>query len=191
MTVRRRPRRICSNFLGVKVAKSEKENVELVGNSLLRRITVRDVVGKAYMGDLASHLAKASGKKLGLMRVIGVANRAKPGSTDKGDYVRFIGRFKATSLITGEIYQSSQCILPNFIGEQIHAAMTAGGAAGLAGLEAQAESQFAFDIGAHFEESSVTKYVYTVASLIPPSQTDALAMLEASIKVPQLALKAA
>ena len=191
MTERRRPRRICSNFLGVKVAKSEKQNVELVGNALLRRITVRDVVGKAYMSELAQHLSKAPGKKMGLMRVIGVANRAKPGSTDKGDYVRFIGRFKATNLLTGEIFQSSQCILPNFIGEQIHAAMTAGGAAGLAGLEAQVESQFAFDIGASHEPSSVTGYMYTVASLIPPSQTDALAMLEASIKVPQLALKAA
>ncbi len=174
------------------MAKQEKQDgAELVGNSLLRRITVRDVVGKVFMGELASHLNRAPGKKLGLMRVIGVANRAKPGSTDKGEYVRFIGRFKATNLVTGEMYQSSQCILPNFIGEQIHAAMTAGGAAGLAGLEAQSESQFAFDIGAHYEESSVTKYVYTVASLIPPSQTDALALLEASIKLPQLALKAA
>ena len=170
---------------------SKSESVEMVGNSLLRRITVRDVLGKAFMSDLAAHLAAAKAKKLGLMRVIGVASRAKPGSTDKGDYVRFIGRFKATNLQTGEVFQSSQCILPNFIGEQIHAAMTAGRAAGIEGLEHQNESQFAFDIGAHYEESSVTKYVYDVASLIPPSQTDALAMLESTLKLPQLTLKAA
>jgi len=163
---------------------------ELVGSALLRRITVRDVVGKAFMKDLPENLSKAPGKRLGLMRILGVASRAKPGATDKGEYVRFIGRFKATNLITGEVFQGSQCILPHFVGEMIHAAMTSGGP-GLSGLEAQNESQFAFDIGAHYDESAITRYVYDVTSLIPPAASDALTLLEQSLNVPQLALKAA
>ena len=163
---------------------------ELVGNALLRRITVRDVIGRAFMKELPAHLSKAPGKKLALMRILGVASRAKPGQTDRGEYIRFLGRFKATNLLTGEVFQSHQAILPNFIGEMIHAAMSSGGP-GLSGLEAQNESQFAFDIGAVHEPTAVTQYIYQVTSLLQPAASDALTLLEQSLNLPQLALKAA
>ena len=43
--------------------------------------------------------------------------------------------------------------------------------------------QFAFQIGAHYDKDSVTKYVYDVSSLIEPSEDDPVERLGAQLGV--------
>lgn len=141
--------------------------------NLIRKITVRDVMGADFIADLAEHVKPGHGKTAWLVRIIGVANKAKPGMTDKGEYVKFVGDFEATNLVTGEEMHSAACILPQFIGEQIWGAMNSDGT--------EKMSTFAFDIGAHYDASSVTKYVYDVKALIAPKSNSLLAELKASV----------
>lgn len=148
------------------------------GPKLLRKITIRDVCGT--VGDLLEEMMSLKDENghhqtLPLLRVYGIARRFKIGQTDKGEFIKFIGQFASTNLRTKQEFQASQCILPLFVGEQIHAAMQ--GASG----EEMNESQWAFEIGAHFNPTAVTKYVYDIRPLKQPGQSDALQLLRQSV----------
>jgi hypothetical protein len=152
--------------------------------TLLRKITIREVMGKDYMRNILPVLIPLEGKKAStvpLLRVFGVANRYKPGTSDLGEYVKFFGQFLATNLITGDEFTGVQCILPNFIGEQIHASMMGSGG------EIH-ESQWAFEIGAHYDPDAATKYVYDIRPLERPNTTSAVNLLRANIEGRTLAL---
>lgn len=136
----------------------------------IRKITIKEVFGDRKTVLEAAVAAK--GKIANLFSVIGVVDGVKPGSTDKGDYLRLIGQFEATNLDTGQIYSSGACILPNFIGDGIGAAL----------LRPNAQSvQFAIVLGAKTDEKSVTGYVYTGDSLLPPSEHSPLVALRATL----------
>lgn len=98
-----------------------------------------------------------------------------------------IGAFKAVNLITGEMFEASSCILPNFITESIAAALTDGN-----------DVEFALQIGVRSKPSSVTGYEYTVRPLIEPKPNDAMEKLLAlsafaeplAIEAPKAAKKA-
>jgi hypothetical protein len=49
---------------------------------------------------------------------------------------------------------------------------------------------FAFDIGAHYDDSAITKYVYDVKALTPPKTSGLLAELKATLPAVPLALPA-
>lgn len=156
----------------------------VVEPTLLRKITIRDVVGKDVMRNILPKLMPVEGQKakiVPLLRVYGVANRYKPGSSEHGEYVKFFGQFLATNLMDGSEYVGVQCILPNFIGEQIHASMMG------AGGEIH-ESKWAFEIGAHYDPDAVTKYVYDIKPLERPNTTSAVNLLRASIEGRPLAI---
>lgn len=165
-------------------ATEQPNSTETVGAVLLRKITIKDVCG--HVGELLEEMmklknARGSYETLPLLRVYGIARRFKVGETDKGEFVKFIGQFAAVNLRTKKEFQSGQCILPMFVGEQIHAAMQ--GASG----EEMNESQWAFEIGAHFDSTAVTKYVYDIRPLKEPGQSDALALLRQSVDARALA----
>jgi len=144
--------------------------------SLLRKITVRDVMGKSFMAKLAGWLDDQKSKKAWLVRIVGVSNLGTPGSTDKGNFIKFVGEFEATNLVTGEVHHSAACILPNFIAEQIYAAIQP-----KEGDTSRRMATFAFEIGAHFDDSAITHYVFDVKALKAPQMSGLLAELKSGL----------
>jgi hypothetical protein len=128
---------------------------------ILRKITLKAVCGKLDFEKLLS----APDKKLSLMRVYGIARKAKPDQSDLGAFIRFSGSFRAENMETGEVFQSGVLILPGVAQDLLNGALDG---------EGVEDVQFGFEIGAHYDADSVTKYVYDVKSLVAPAQDDPL-----------------
>lgn len=137
----------------------------------VRKITIKEVFGdRAAVRACAE---KAKGKVANLFSIVGVVDGVKPGSTDKGEYLRLIGTFEATNLESGEVFQSGAAILPNFLSEGVGAALMRPNASAV---------QFAIVIGAKTDEKSVTGYVYTGENLMPPSEHSPLVALKGQLE---------
>lgn len=163
---------------------------------LLRKLTIK-TCGDFRIARIKKLLIEAHGAKdaegndidpvdgasVELLKIAGEVVRAKSGQTDKGSYTRLDGQFIGTDLTTGELYQSGACILPEFVGAQLGAAVLGanGGAV-----------QFAFKISAKWQANAITQYEYEVESLMESKPTDsmarllALAGIDASAKPKQL-----
>ena len=133
-----------------------------MANEILRKLTIKNcgfdvAVIKQALGDQAS---------VELLKIVGISKSAQPGQTPLGDYLKLIGTFQAINLTTGEIFEASSCILPNFITESIAAALTDGN-----------DVEFALQIGVKSKPSSVTGYEFTVRPLIQPKPNDAMEKL--------------
>ena len=133
-----------------------------MANEILRKLTIKncgfDVATiKEALGDQAS---------VELLKIVGISKSAQPGQTPLGDYLKLVGTFKGINLITGEMFEASSCILPNFITESIAAALTDG-----------SDVEFALPIGVKSKPSSVTGYEFTVRPLIEPKPNDAMEKL--------------
>lgn len=139
----------------------------------VRKISIKAVCGTP---DIEKVIAK---KKIDLMDVYGVAQRTKAVTTDYGDAVRFIGKFRAVNLETGEVYESTRLYLPSAMEEDLSAAMNAGG-----------NAEFGVRINVNYDKSLATKYYYDFVSLIEPQNQDALLSLEAKMKDAAKALPA-
>lgn len=137
---------------------------------ILRKITVKNVAGKVSIEKLLA----APGKKLTLMRVWGVARKAKPDQSDLGSFVRFLGAFRALNVETGQMFQSGALILPGVAQDLLMGALD--------GDNVQ-EVQFAFEIGVHYDPEAVTKYVYDVKSLVEPAEDDPLERMQQALKL--------
>lgn len=140
----------------------------------LRKITTKEVGWER--AAVAEKVIKA-GKPVLLYTVIGVVNNFKPGSTTMGDFAKLVGEFEAINLETGAVFQSSACILPNFIGDGIAGALSRPNAEAV---------QFAITIGAKPDAKSVTGFVYTADNALPPSPHSPLAQLKAQIATEKL-----
>ena len=131
-------------------------------NEILRKLTIStcgwDVpASKAELGDKA---------KVDLLKVVGVCRQAQSGASPLGEYFKLIGEFRAVNTVTGEIFASTRCILPNFIAEGIGYALTTSD-----------NVEFGILIGAKAKPSSVTGYEFTVKPLIEPKVNDQLEKL--------------
>jgi hypothetical protein len=155
------------------------------GNKMnyLKKITSAaiDAVPKGYR-DWAHGDQKATA------HIIGVVEKTEAGVTSLGEYIAFIGSFKATNLETGEVYRSKKCLLPGVASDALEDAVN--------GSEGGAV-EFAIEIGikrnikknAQGEEVGVG-YEYTMKPLIEMDETaDPLARLESRIPkaIPALA----
>lgn len=139
---------------------------------MIRKITIKDCGAAPDIKKLISAGDTDAARKMDLLEIFGAARKSAPGETDKGPFIRFIGDFKAINLETGEVFRSTRCILPNFVGEQVWSAMKADASG------KEVECAFGFRIGAHFDETAVTKYVYDVTPLLPIAENDAISMIE-------------
>ena len=110
-------------------------------------------------------------KAVGLLRIAGITNAAQPGQTDKGEYLKLLGQFRATNPATGETFEASTSILPNFITEPLAAA-----------LGQSDEVEFALEIGVKANATSVTGYEFTVKPLVEAKVSDKMGALLASAK---------
>ncbi len=131
----------------------------------LRKITVKAVWGDKP--DIEQILA-APDKILPMMQVYGVAKKAKLGTSDYGDFVRFLGDFRAVNMKTGKLYRSSVLLLPRFLEDDLAAALGGEGTA----------AEFAVEISAKYDKSAATQYVYLADSLVEAAETDAMKALE-------------
>lgn len=139
----------------------------------LRKITIRTVTSldSEQIFELAN---KTRDKQVPLLRIWGVAKRAKPGSSDYGPYVRFLGDFRALDVQTGALYRSSVAILPKFMEEQLAGAMGTG--------DNSVAAQFGVEISVKYDGKAATKYVYMDRALLEPEQSNEILALEDKIR---------
>lgn len=147
---------------------------------LLTKITMKTCGAQPEIKKLVA----LDGKVQPLLRVFGIAAKTVPGANDYGPFVKIKGQFMATNLQTGEQFRSGTVLLPKVAEELLTGALDS-----LAD-DAGGRVEFGFDIGAHFDESVATKYVYDVVPLTQPKESDPLVMLGKSIGVEVPALEA-
>lgn len=132
----------------------------------LRKITIGACGAQPDM-DMLAKLEK-SGGVLPVLDVYGIAVKYKPGSSNFGEYVAFMGSFRAIRHADKQAFTSAKLIMPKMIEEGLWGAM---------GPETN-NVQFAFRIGVKYDKKLATKYAYTAESLTPPAENDPLAILE-------------
>lgn len=140
-----------------------------------RKLTLKECGAQPSKEDRAKLLLDAK-LQIPLLRIFGIAGAFKPGNSDHGPFVKFIGQFKAINLKTGEIFVASTMILPRFIEEQLHGVLSAA---------ASQSVEFAFEISAQGDQpgakASATGYTYSAKPLMGFAENSALAALEAKI----------
>ena len=117
-------------------------------------------------------LMAAPGKRMKLAHIFGVATKGKPGQSEHGAYVKVLGQFRATNLLTKESYESSTAILPKFLEETLYGMLPEGGG----------NVEFAIELSAKYDAEAVTKYVYEAKNLLPPAENAQLVALESRVK---------
>ena len=140
----------------------------------LRKLTVKSIGAQPDIKEIIAFDEANSGGTMELATIIGRVNKIKPGESDYGPFCRFLGLFKGVNLRTGEVFRSSACLLPKAIEEEIEAAFSMGDIATL---------DFGYKIGAKYDATVATKYVYIVQSLMAPSEQDPIEMLEKSMNL--------
>lgn len=165
----------------------KKLTIKTCGNFTQARIreVLQAVVGTQIIDGVETLKPVPDGTAVELLRIAGSVLNAQSGSTDKGSYTKLLGEFVGIDTTTGEVYQSDACIMPEFIGEQVGAAVL--GANG-------SRVEFGFVIGAQAMANSVTGYKFTVKSLVELHRNDTQARLLALAQgktLPQLAAPAA
>lgn len=110
------------------------------------------------------------GTSVDLIKIAGESTGAVTGQTDKGEFTKLTGSFVGTDLTTGALYQSGVCILPEYIGKQLGAALLSNKGTAV---------EFAFLISAKHKANAITGYEYTVKPLIESKPTDSMARLMA------------
>lgn len=149
---------------------------------ILRKLTIK-TCGDFTIAKIKKTLQEAAGYEadgkpkdipdgttVDLLKIAGEVTRAKSGQTDKGEFTRLEGSFVGTDLTTGELFQSGVCILPQFIGAQLGAAVLGanGGAV-----------EFAFLIQAKGKVNAITGYEFAVHPLMESKPTDSMQRLMA------------
>lgn len=110
-----------------------------------------------------------NGASVPLVKVFGIANRAQPGQSDNGSFLKLMGEFTAQNLQTQMLYHSGVCIMPTFISEVFAGVMQASGG----------RVEFALQIDATRDDDAATGYTFTVRTLTPPKSSDRMAELMA------------
>ena len=154
---------------------------------LLKKLTVKGILGAKLDSVIPIEDLKKQ-RTVKVCRIIGRANKAKPDSSKLGDFIRFGGEFLGINLLSGEIYAAGAAILPGIAESAVYGAM------GQMNDKGQSEStvEFAFEIGAKYDETAATKYVYTVIPLTDPKPSDPMkALLESTGTTKALADKSA
>ena len=156
---------------------------------LLKKLTVKGIMGAKV--DTLPQIEKLIASKnlketVPLARIIGRADKARPDTSKLGDFVRFGGEFVGINLVTGERFDSGSAILPGIAESAVYGMM------GQLNDKGQASSavEFAFEIGARYDATAATKYVYVVTPLLEAKPSDPMkALLDATGTVKAIADK--
>lgn len=146
-----------------------------MSKGILKTVSTKSVLGSGGTKDLLPDLIKLKDEKnnvLPLMRIYGIAQRVRPGTKDDREFIQFIGEFEAVNLINGNTYTSGRAYVQDYIADQIYSKMRDPDTGELK------EAQFALEVGAHYDPSSITSYVYDVKTMVEPQPTDKMKMLK-------------
>lgn len=145
----------------------------MASRNILKKITIKTCKAKPNIEDLIEY-GKEHGKNavMPLLIIVGTASDYKTGDSDGRPWVKLVGMFKATNLLTGEVFQSGTCILPEAANDLVYGALRAldpskGGSV-----------DFAFRIGVVRDETAATGYVYSIEQIYEPQSADPVASLE-------------
>ena len=136
--------------------------------ALVKKISVKVVVGNVKKMVASGEIKE----KTAVMRVYGIASKIVTGTSDNGDWVAFLGQFKAINLLTGVDFTSGKLFLPGVASDLVEGAINGDGANAI---------EFGFDVLVEPDESSAVGYIYQAESLIPPSDDDTLSKLEKTL----------
>lgn len=166
-----------------------------MADKLIRKLTIATAFGDKLALLKAAETGRPSpeaevGTPVDILEVVGRVSAMKPGTTKRtlptgeevsSDFVKLMGEFEATNLLTGEVTQNDVCILPNFVSGMMAQAIKGG---------AQAVD-FAIKLQVRFKLSAATMYEFTAESLIPIQQAKTVAGIKAQILARGLALPSA
>jgi len=141
---------------------------------IVKKLTLKTIgCGKTEI----SAAVKGKTEAIVLASILGISNEARPGQTDMGSFLKFIGSFQATNHLTGEVFSSAVALLPDVIADQLGAAIHQSG-----------EVEFAVQILARADEKSAVGYVYSAKPLIEAKPSDKFAALMAKAQAAAPAL---
>lgn len=150
---------------------------------LVRKISPRTVWGTKT--DVLELVLSDKTKEHPLFRVFGIAIGTRKGQSKpegeggkSSEWTALLGNFEAHNLQSGEVFQSGQCFLPNYITDLVAGKLT----------EDTTSVRFAFEITAAFDEASATTYSYGGSPLLPTEQNDPLKELVSSVPEPMKAI---
>jgi len=137
---------------------------------ILRKLTLKNCGLTVAALKTAMEAAKIEdGQQIPVLKVVGKTTTAANGTTAIGTFTALGGEFTGINNLTGEIFTSGKCILPNFISESVASALAQSSAV-----------EFALEIGVKRDDKSVTGYQFTTKPLIEAKPTDAMAALLAA-----------
>lgn len=142
---------------------------------LVKKITCRDVMGN--MKEIIRESGKKNGEKVGLFTIIGQVIGFTTGESQYGPWVKLKGRFRATNVLTGEVFTSSVAMLPDEATDPILAALT---------LDDVSSVDCGFDIAAKIDDTTAVGYQYVVTPLMKPAEDDPLERLNRQIQTGQI-----
>lgn len=138
----------------------------MAGEKISTKIGVKQIMGD--MGNILVNLLipAGAGKSVPLYRIAGAADRVRiaKGKDDK-PAIAIVGEFSTINLLTGEVGNGTQAFFPGDIGDMIYAAMKTGD-------DKFKSVEFAFEISAAYQPDAITKYVYSVHSLLAIEKSD-------------------
>lgn len=144
---------------------------------LKKKLSAKTIVGKVKAllpKDDNGNIINDS--PVALMRIYGICNGIKTGTSTFGEWVAFTGNFKAIRLSDGEVFSGSQLFVPEVVTELLAPVVRAAQGA---------DVEFAFDIGAKGTDTEVG-YEYMVNPLMKIEESAPLLALEARLNLAQL-----
>lgn len=94
----------------------------------------------------------------------------KIGTSDFGDYIRFMGEFEAVNAATGDAYRAGKMIVPGVLEGLLDSAIS---------VEDNEAVDFAVEVWVEPSERGNTGYTYNIKPLIKPKESDVLGELRA------------
>jgi hypothetical protein len=134
---------------------------------IVKKLTLRTMnLGKVVLRKAVPE----EGDNKSVAKIVGRTTLAQPVQGDNGESLRLIGDFTGLNLLTGEIFSSTVCFIPNFVAEPLANALKESDAV-----------EFAIEITAKFSEKSAVGYEFGVKPLLETKPTNAMqALLERS-----------
>ncbi len=148
-----------------------------MATQLHKKLSIKSVIGKVkvlFTKDEEGEIPE--GQKVNLMRVVGIADGIKVGTSTYGEWTAFTGQFVATDLRTGEEHRSGTLFLPEVATDVL---------APVVREQNGAPVEFAFDIGATSTTTEIG-YEYNVTPLVEAKENDPLQSLVSRLNLPAL-----
>lgn len=143
-----------------------------MSTQLVKKITARDVLGviKSYVREHGA--GKKDGDIIDGFTIIGQCMGHTTGESSYGPWIKLKGRFRATNKITGDVFNSAACMLPDEAQDPLLAVLQIDGAQSV---------DMAFDIDLKIDDSAAVGYVYVVTPLMQPAEDDPLERLASTV----------